>query len=182
MNINSLMASLEKDIKINIDEETQMKNLAESFITNQLEEVKSNKINNIYKTLNDILEKICSKLQTKFNIDDSIMKQIIEQELFSIKLRFNNKKEISDEEDNDETSDEDNDETSEEENDEEEKSNKEKKENKKEIKKQIKKVKEKKEETETEGCKFYMDKKGCMCGRVRKTGTDYCGYHKKYAK
>ena len=77
INIELLMSNMEKDIKLNVCDKKELKNLTESFILSQLEDFKSVKINNVYKHLNEILLNICKQIAQKFNIDESEINKII---------------------------------------------------------------------------------------------------------
>jgi len=189
INIELLMSNMEKDIKLNVCDKKQLQNLTESFILSQLEDFKSVKINNIYKHLNDILINICKQISQKFNIDESEINKIIEQDLFNINLRVE-KNESEDDESEHNQSENDESEYDSEENPSE---HNELEENPSEHNESTKKIyedkkcsnkdkKDKKSEKFSATCIHFMENKNEACGRDSKPGTNYCGYHKKYAK
>jgi len=168
-NIETLMCSIDKDIKLTNDDEKLLSDLTESFLANQIDEIKNVKINNVYKNVNRMLTSICDKIANKFNIDKDLMNSLIESELCSINLRYNNEKQenikteiniqLNDEakkvnEDSDDS------EESEDSKDDE----------------------EEEKEVECKTCQVFIEKKGQVCGRLKKAGTNYCGYHKKYCE
>ena len=155
-NIDTLMCNIEKDIKLTNDDEKLLSDLTENFIANQLDEIKNVKMNNVYKNINKTLVLICDKIAEKFDIDKNVMNEIIESELCSINLRYDNEKKesnsISNMSENEDS---------------------------------LSEVEEKDEEEEEEEvdiklCQVFIQKKGCICGRLKKEGTNYCGYHKNH--
>ena len=172
-NIEQLMAKLDNDIKLNVYDEEKLKNLTELFIQNQLEDIKSVKINNVYKNLNNILRNICKKIATKFDINECEINEIIENNLFNINLRVEKEQNNTDIESNNDSE---NDSENECDNDNNDISNLDEEENKKSTKKN------KKPEKFSTICIHFMENKNEACGRDTKPGTNYCGYHKKYIK
>tara|TARA_B100000902_G_C26891400_1_gene707566 strand:+ start:117 stop:626 length:510 start_codon:yes stop_codon:yes gene_type:complete len=166
-NIETLMCSIDKDIKLTNDDEKLLSDLTESFLANQIDEIKNVKINNVYKNVNRMLISICDKIVNKFNIDKDLMNSLIESELCSINLRYNNEKqgniktEINNESNkiNEDAEDAEDDEDSEDD-----------------------KNNEEEKEVDCKTCQVFIEKKGQVCGRLKKAGTNYCGYHKKYCE
>ena len=175
INIELLMSNMEKDIKLNVCDKKQLQNLTESFILSHLEDFKSVKINNIYKHLNKILLNICKEIAQKFNIDESEINKIIEKDLFNINLRVEKNESEDDESEDDES------EHYESEHDESE-HNETTKKIQEDKKCSNKDKKDKKSEKFSATCIHFMENKNEACGRDSKPGTNYCGYHKKYAK
>jgi len=190
INIELLMSNMEKDIKLNVCDKKQLQNLTESFILSHLEDFKSVKINNIYKHLNKILLNICKEIAQKFNIDESEINKIIEKDLFNINLRVEKNESEDDESEDDESehyeSENDESEHYESEHDESEHDESEHNETTKKIQEDKKcsnkDKKDKKSEKFSATCIHFMENKNEACGRDSKPGTNYCGYHKKYAK
>ena len=185
INIELLMSNMEKDIKLNVCDKKELQNLTQSFILSQLEDFKSVKINNVYKQLNEILLNICKQISQKFNIDESEINKIIEQDLFNINLRVEKNESEDDESEDDElVYNEIEDEESEHDETEENtsKHNKSSKKIQEDKKCSNKDKKDKKSEKFSATCIHFMENKNEACGRDSKPGTNYCGYHKKYAK
>lgn len=167
INIEALMCSIDKDVKLTNDDEKLLSNLTESFIANQLDEIKNVKINNVYKNVNNILILVCDKIANKFKIDKNVMNEIIESELCSINLRYNIeqqciKKQINLDSDN-------------------ESQEKIQSESDTETEEEAEEEEEKEVQTCTT-CQVFIEKKGQICGRLKKAGTNYCGYHKNHSQ
>jgi len=168
INIELLMSNMEKDIKLNVCDKKELKNLTESFILSQLEDFKSVKINNVYKHLNEILLNICKQIAQKFNIDESEINKIIEKDLFNINLRVEKNESEDDESEHNQS-----------ENDE---SEYDSEDNESEHNESTNNNSDKKSDKFSATCIHFMENKNEACGRDSKPGTNYCGYHKKYAK
>ena len=173
INIQRELDNINSILSFSNQEKKDLQSKTNAYINTQINNINSNKEQQLFTRINNILDKICLDIQNEFNIDKSSLDSIVNQHKFTIDTPLENNSTQNTSPQNTSSDDD----SSDDEQDTKQLNTKTKKEEitppkKKEVKKNNGPV----------PCPAVKGSNGQVCGKdtVSKCNYLYCGYHKKY--
>ena len=158
LEIKEILSEIEEDLSFNINEKDILEKQCMEFINKQIKEMNEEKHKLIYKKINNILDNVGLKIAKQFKLDNKKVSKIINNEMICIK----NEPLIKENENEEETHNSEN--------------------VNEESSKESLEVSDNEQKEVLCDNKCIANIKGKRCGRDKKPGKQYCGYHRNYGK